>query len=386
MGLQITESSLGRNDLLLEEKIQLNSIVRQRSVDSMREPGSQLAFPVSICVLNYNGGSEFRQTLGELVRLTDPNIAEFVVIDDGSTDGGAEWAEETHPEVRVVRLDHNEGLISVVRNAALRESKSRYVMMMDNDIRIDLQCISELMKVMVSYDDVLCCTPRVVDIHNTSKIYGDGGKLHFLCLAAGSSRGRTVSSSEIRPPPRPTIGTGIMLIDKELSARIGDFDEGFVIGSSDGEYHFRGRIAGYNVLQVPAATIGHLARPHGKSRAFGQLYNRYRMLLIVYSGRTLILLSPALILFEILLTIGSIPGGFFGLRNRAVARLFRERRDIRRRRLEVQALRTRPDSAVLCADSLSVLGRGEKVAVLRFGAAMLNGMSRVYWRLVRRWL
>ena len=177
-----------------------------------------------------------------------------------------------------------------------------------------------------------------------------------------------------------------MLIDTRLSARLGDFDEGFVIGSSDGEFHFRGRISGYNVLQVPAATIGHLSRPHGRSRAFGQLYNRYRMLLIIYSTRSLILLSPALLLFEILLTIGSIPGGFFALRNQALARVFRERRDLRRRRREVQALRTRPDSAVLCGEPLSVLGGGEKLPILRWGARMLDGVSRLYWGVVRRWL
>jgi GT2 family glycosyltransferase len=61
---------------------------------------------VIVAIPNYN----MRQSLSELLTsLTAEQLDEIYVLDDGSTDGSADYVSDTFPTVRVVRGEHNAG-------------------------------------------------------------------------------------------------------------------------------------------------------------------------------------------------------------------------------------------------------------------------------------
>lgn len=348
-------------------------------------PGGELPRPITAAVVNYNGREVLPDTLASLEAVRGDDT-EILVVDDGSDDGSPEWVEEHHPHVRVLRMGRNTARLNRVRNVALEAARHRWVFLTDNDVEVEPGCLATLLDVVRREPDVLCCTPRLVYRDEPGRIYHDGGELHYLCLSTAVPRGRPVESRPPRPP-RATVGGGIMMIDRRASREIGDFDGGYLLGwGDDGEFHVRGRLAGYRCLHVSSAVARHVERPRGTDRALGQVYNRYRLLLTAYSGRSLALLAPALAAFELALTAASLAEGFFRERIAAVGRVVKDFGEIRSRRRRVRARRRVGDREILTGGALmtpAALSGSRLVAAARRAAA---AAAELYWRLVRRWL
>ena len=311
---------------------------------------------------------------------------QVILVDDGSTDGSVEWVRAHYPSVSVVPMGHNTKRLNAVRNRALESASTRYVMLIDNDVAINRECLAELLGVMRGRERVLCCTPRLLYSDDAQRVYHDGGGLHFLCVSTHAPRGTSVAELPASPP-KPTIGCGIMLIDREIAAQIGFFDEGYAIGwGDDGEFHIRGRIRGFHALHVPAAACLHVERPHGPARIYGQLHNRYRTLWCNYSVRSLVMLGPALCLFELCLAVamglkGNLPPQF-----RAVWHVIRDHRELTRLRREIQSTRRVADRDILLGKPLLPTGNGSRSRVVRLCATVVNGLLQTYWRMARRWV
>lgn len=341
--------------------------------------------PVTVAVANYNGRDVLPDTLASLGAVRGDRT-EILLVDDGSDDGSPEWVEEHHPDVRLVRMGRNTGRLNRVRNVALRAARHRHVFLMDNDIGVEPGCLATLLEVVRDDPDVLCCTPRLVYHDDPGRIYHDGGGLHYLCVSTAVPRGRRVESHP-PGPPRPTVGGGIMMIDRRASREIGGFDGDYLLGwGDDGEFHVRGRLAGYRCLHVSSAVARHVAGPRGTDRALGQVYNRYRLLLTTYSARSLVLLAPALAVFELALTAAALAGGFFSERMAALARVAGDLGEIRSRRRRFQARRRVADREILCGGALMTPGGLGGSRLLAAGQRALAAAAELYWRLVRRWL
>lgn len=349
------------------------------------ERGERLVEPVTAAVINYNGREVLPDTLASLEAVGDDRM-EILVVDDGSDDGSPGWVEEHHPGVRVVRIGRNTARPNHVRSVALEAASRRWVFLLDNDVQVEPGCLATLLHVARGDPDVLCCTPRLVYSDDPDRIYHDGGKLHYLCVSTAVPRGEGVES---RPPgpPRSTVGGGVMLVDRRASREIGGFDGEYMLGwGDDGEFHVRGRLAGYRVLQVSSAVARHVERPGGDARALGQMYNRYRLMLTTYSWRSLALLAPPLVAFEFALTAASIVDGFFRERIAAITRIAGDLGEIRSRRREVQDRRRVSDREVLSGGDLMTPRRLEGSRLVAAGQRALAAAAGLYWRLVRRWL
>ena len=55
--------------------------------------------------------------------------------DDASTDGTAEWLARCHPEVRVVRLERNQGFCAAA-NAGIAAARGRFIQLLNNDTEV----------------------------------------------------------------------------------------------------------------------------------------------------------------------------------------------------------------------------------------------------------
>jgi hypothetical protein len=260
------------------------------------------------------------------------------------------------------------------------------VFLIDNDIDVTPGCLEELVRVMRSSDSVFCCTPRLLDFDDANKIYADGNYLHFLGLSGATKRNRLVSDTPPRPP-HATFGGGIMLIDVRHAQTLGLFDEGFAFGwADDAEFQLRGRLRGLQALHVPTAICVHASKDHGTKRSYAQFHNRYRLLWIAYSRRSLILLAPPLLAFELALTLLGLVLGISGERWRAIKDVWRERRDIRARRTAVQASRRVRDSTLLNSGAVELGGPMGRSGTLRTLTRVMTIVLDAYWVIVRRWI
>lgn len=342
--------------------------------------------PITIAVINHDGADLLPVTLPAVERMRPPR-AEVMLLDDGSVDGGPEWAERTYPWIDVVRSEENTRRPNHLRSLALERASSRHVFLMDNDVVLRPGCLDRLLEVLSSDPSVICCTPRLVYRSRPDTLYYDGGGLHYLCVSTPMSRGEAVSDHP-RSSPRETIGCGIMMVDRDRALAVGGFDPSLLLGwGDDGEFHFRSRIAGYEVLQVPDAVCEHLAgEDEREERDLEQIYNRYRLLATGYSGRALALLLPVLLCFELAITALAAHRGFLRGRFIALARAYRDRRELLRRRRQVQSLRRRPDREVLESGELMTPADYSSSRLVRTGSRALTLCLDLYWRLVGRWV
>ncbi len=355
-----------------------------------REPVSQAAQSVdltllSVVVVNFNGMDSLPATLESLSRQL-PDMSAVIVSDDGSTDESREWVSRHYPACRVVGPPCHSGRPTVVRNAGLREVTTPYAFLTDNDIEFPAGSISGLLHAVVADDLILCATPRLLNGLDARYLYGDGNQLHFLCLSGEGSRGQRV---EDRPPgqPFPTFAGGIMMIRMSHARAIGLFDEGYLHGwADDSEFQIRGRLAGFRSLHVPAVWMLHDDVQHGTERALAQFVNRYRLLFTVYSRRSLLLLSPSLLFFEIVALFGASLKSMAGLRLRAMADTIRGWPELLQQRRRCQRTRRVRDGQLLVGGPFQLPAAVAGDPLVSWAQRVLRRAFDLNWRLVRRWL
>jgi hypothetical protein len=93
---------------------------------------------VSVLIPAYNEAATIATVLAQLLRL-GPVVREIIVVDDGSTDGTAaianEWAAR-HPQIRVFRLEHNQGKTAAVQ-FAIAQAQGDVIIVQDADLEYD---------------------------------------------------------------------------------------------------------------------------------------------------------------------------------------------------------------------------------------------------------
>lgn len=340
--------------------------------------------PYTIAVLNFNGLKVLKPTLDALLKIPDEG-KHIMVLDNGSTDGSRQWIAENYPQLD---LHHtaDDGNLPRVRNYALEHAPTRYLMLCDNDLVLAPDCPRKLLEVMTSRDDVLACTPRMLYIENPDVIHNDVGRVHFLAVSGRSERGRTVQEVPASDQPQPTVPGGIAMIDRELAVRIGLFDDVYPFGwGCDAEFYIRGTIAGLHSLHASDALSYHPVPAHGFGRAEGQIHNRYRFILTMYSRPTLLLLAPLLLPFEAVLTALFAIKGLTGVQLRCMQRIWRSRAELKATRRTIQQARRASDVAYLDASGFSGGGPLSPRKLTWVGTA-INGAFAAYWALVKRLL
>jgi hypothetical protein len=107
------------------------------------------------------------------------------------------------------------------------------------------------------------------------------------------------------------------------------------------------------------------------------------MVLSLFQRRTLLLLSPALVGFELAMLAVAAAGGWLPAKLRGYRWLVRERRWLAGHRRAVQAVRRRSDRQLA---HLLTARFDQSVLPLPVGGALLNAAMNGYWQLVRRLL
>ena len=110
------------------------SVSSPREVPSFLESSSTRDFSVVISANDYL--EDVKRCINSILRFSDNSSTEIIAVDNGSTDGTAEWLEEMqrqHENVRVLHCDHQLGEAQA-KNIGLCLSRGRIIVMMDTSI------------------------------------------------------------------------------------------------------------------------------------------------------------------------------------------------------------------------------------------------------------
>lgn len=238
---------------------------------------SSLATPapvpkVAVISVNYNSGTLIERCLSALSRQSLPP-ARIIVVDNRSTDGSVEGVEANHPDVCLIRLDHNAGF-SAANNRALKTvGDCDWVALLNPDAFPEPDWLEKLMQAAEEFPDYSFFGSRMLRADEPRTLDGAGDTYHVsgLCWRRGcglAAEGAYVKAEEIFSPC-----AAAALYRTDILEQVGGFDETFFCFCEDVDLGFRLRLAGYRCLYVAGAVVHHVGSAiTGKESDFSVYY------------------------------------------------------------------------------------------------------------------
>jgi hypothetical protein len=201
-----------------------------------------------------------------------------VVVDHGSRDGTVELVRERFPEARLIEAE-NRGL-GAGWNAGIRESDSRYVLLLNADAWLVGDALQRLVEFADTRSRAAIVAPRLLNPDGTLQrsvrgfptLWRLGTEYFFLRkLAPGSSLlnafyAGDFDHDEVREAE--FVMGACMLVRRDAIDEVGLLDEDYFLFSEETDWCFRFRRAGWEVVFFPGAECVHVGgAAHG-----GRLY------------------------------------------------------------------------------------------------------------------
>lgn len=243
---------------------------------------------VSIVIVNYNGKDLIKLILESVKEINFNHYYEVFVVDNNSTDDSQEYIKKNYPKVKLIQNKKNLGYSGI--NSALKYCKGEYILFLNNDMKLDKNCINKLIETIKSDKNVAMAVPKLINFYN--KTLKSGGTWVSRAFYNGHIKGNgNETIKEI-----PYLGVG--LIKKDYVDTFGYlFDPDYFIYAEDLDLSLRMRLLGYKTMFVPNAIIYHIhAATTKKGRKSNMTFLLERNLLITFfkilSLKNILLLMP----------------------------------------------------------------------------------------------
>jgi GT2 family glycosyltransferase len=334
---------------------------------------------VTAVVLAYGDQPYLYEVVDRLLASAGVDVR-VVVVDNGCTSPPLDPLRD-RPGVTLLEPGTNTGFTGGC-NLGAGATKSEFLAFINSDALVEPGALAALVEVaarpevgLASASLRLAETPELL---NT-----DGNPVHVLGLSWAGHLGEPASAHATERPIPSATGAAVAA-RREVWDALGGFTEEFFAYCEDADLSLRCWQHGWDVVYVPSAVVLHHYE-FGRNPAKFYLLerNRLAMVLSLYQRRTLLLLTPALLGFELAMLAVAAAGGWLPAKLRSYRWLLRERRWLAAHRRGVQAVRRRSDRQLA---PLLTARFDQSVLPLPVGGALLNAAMNGYWQLVRRLL
>ncbi len=349
---------------------------------------------VTLCIVNYNGAGRLPRTLACVEAQALP-FNEVILIDDASQDDSVVLAQRIAPQIRVIQQESNRGP-GAARNVGFSAATNDLILFIDNDVYLNSNTAVLLIKHLRQYPDALLVTPRVVYDDNPGVIQYDSADCHFLGLMATRNADTPIEAVSADPTETDSVVTACFLIDRRHWHGGCPFDESFGFYMEDHDFGLRCRLLGHHLWVHPGAQVQHGSgtpglsyRPGGRSsdeRLLQLTANRWLIVGKCFTARTLLLLAPALLTFEIMQWLWLTGHGHFDVWCHAVRSLQRRWNHLQTERRAVQRTRRIADRELLRDLPLPLTSHVRKSGVSAMLLNMADNLLRAYFKLIYRGL
>lgn len=320
---------------------------------------------VSLIVVNYNGLPYLDTCLDSLSRQTCAGC-EIIVVDNGSTDGSLQQARDKYPGLTYIETGSNLGYAGGI-NAGLAVAGGEYISPLNMDTRVEPDWLEKLLGLIESGPQFGAVCPRVLIMENPGVVNCSGLNIHISGL--GFCRQLHSDVTEAGPPQKVSGISGCsFLIRRDLLNRMGGAPAYCFMYNDDVVISWLLALMGYDIYCLPSSVIYHRYRLSMTPDKFFHLEkNRTYLILSTFKVPTLLMLSPLLLVIEVLVLAYSVVKGWPYPRSKLGAYLaaFRERREIARLRRFYSTLRRVSDWTLLKKLSWN-LEWGQLFGIVRF--------------------
>jgi GT2 family glycosyltransferase len=297
---------------------------------------------VSAVVVSFSDPVGARLAVESLLSQSGPPI-EILVVDNAPdarmTAAMAVWAGDSR--VRLVHSGENLGY-TLACNRAAAEARGDWLFFLNPDARADPDCLGTMLRAATPAAGVLGAQVLLPDGRTNA---GDN-PIHITGIAWA---GRYGEPAEHGPARRVAAVSGAALLARAGVFRdLGGMCERFFMYQDDVDLCWRMRLAGWDVVFCPDATVWH-EYEFEKGAWKWYLLERNRLWSVVsnYSGRTLLLLSPLLVCTELVIAARATREGWIRELLRAWGSTLAALPELLRWRLRVQRRRRVSDGELL---------------------------------------
>ncbi len=321
---------------------------------------------VSVVVVNFNGRDLLRKCLTTVFRQSYRPM-EVIVVDNGSTDGSVQMLAQEFAEVSVLANSDNRGFAEA-NNQGTARAKGKVVVLLNNDTEVREGWIEGLMD-LLTVPGIGVVTSKVITDGVPERYYEMNGTINFL----GYNIMRHFADTSM-----VFFAGGASLAFRKSEVPV-PFPAEYFLYHEDVHLSWRMRLRGYQVRMAQGSVVEHRGSASTKHQAsaavtFYQERNRLLNTLVFYSRRTLVFLTPYLLMDAAAKTLVSLIGrgkSFAGI-VRSYFWIFTHVHWIATLRRSIQRERVVDDPSILSLLSSKVLdGDG---ALCR----ITNHVSRVY--------
>lgn len=224
---------------------------------------------VTIVIPNYNGIKFIDNCIKSLQKQTYPDI-EVIVVDNNSVDESVNFINKHYPNIRIISLDKNYGFSKAV-NVGIRESKTPYVILLNNDTETDERFVEKLVNAIEKSNKIFSVSSKMLSYDNR-ELMDDAGD-YYTVIGWAFQRGVGQSKENyIEEKSVFSSCAGAAIYRKEIFKQIGLFDESHFAYLEDVDIGYRARIAGYKNIYNPDAIVYHIG-----SATSGSKYNDFKV-------------------------------------------------------------------------------------------------------------
>jgi GT2 family glycosyltransferase len=305
---------------------------------------------------------------------------DLVVVDNGCTDGGVERVEK-RAGVRIVRPEHNLGFAGGC-NFGLADARGDFIALVNSDAIVDRHALARL--AAVANDPAVGIASGSIRLaDDPQRMNSAGNPFQFLGLVWAGGLGDPADQHTTKQPVACASGAGLVM-RRELWQDLGGFAEEYFAYHEDAELSLRCWMRGLRVQYVPDAVVLHHYEFSRNARKFYLIErNRLVLLFTAYQRRTLAVIFPVLLMFELAMMAVAARQGWLKAKLSGYRWLLAHRSWLRSRRRLLQRERTCGDRALAPMWNARI----DPVAIaLPPGSGVLNAGLAAYWAVVRRLL
>ena len=223
---------------------------------------------VVVVILNWNGGELTHRCL-ESLRQSDYGKLEWVVIDNGSTDGSPEEIGKAFPQGGMIRNATNLGFAEGCNQGIAwgLAHGADYLLMLNNDTHVDPAMVSHLVATANEHQNRAAVIPKIYWESDPSRLWFAVGGANLWTGVFSNLAYNRVDDGRFDSHQQADFAVGCcILMPKEIVQKVGGFDPAYFAYMEDVDWSLRCRRAGFPLVFCPGARLWHAVSATGKKR------------------------------------------------------------------------------------------------------------------------
>jgi GT2 family glycosyltransferase len=226
--------------------------------DSAMEPRTLLdgSGPlVSVVVVAYNSRDWLDECLPSLFNQTYTPL-EVVVVDNGSSDGAAQWVSGQYPEAILLPLEETQTFARAT-NLGAAAARGEYLFLLNPDVRLEADAVARLVKVAQENPGCAAVGAKLKFWWAPAFLNGLGNRVGTFSWGTDNGLGHLDLGQFDHWKELPSACYAAALIRRSAWESVGPADEGFPMYYEDSEWSYRARLLGHKVCAAPDAVVYH---------------------------------------------------------------------------------------------------------------------------------